>query len=126
MENVTILMYLKSRKNAKKESPIYLRLTLDGKRVEKSLNRSIDSKKWDSNRQRGKGSSEQIKSLNQYLNTVEHEIYMSKQELKNNNRRITIETLMNKYLGVDELRHTLIEVIESWNKRKKLLIEEDI
>lgn len=123
MENVTILMYLKSRKNAKQENPIYLRLTVHGKRVEKSLNRSVDFKKWDSNKQRAKGNSEQIKILNQYLNSVEHDIYMSKQELKNTNKRITVETLMNKYLGIDDQNHTLIEVIEFENSRIKELIE---
>jgi site-specific recombinase XerD len=123
MENATILMYLKSRKNAKGESPIYLRVTVDGKRVEKSLNRSIDSNRWDKNKNRGKGTTEKIRILNQYLNSVEHEIYMAKQELINNNKRITIETLMNKYLGVDNKKYTLIEVIEFENGRIKELIE---
>jgi hypothetical protein len=34
MENVSILMYLKSRKNAKGESQVYPRVTVDGKRRE--------------------------------------------------------------------------------------------
>lgn len=124
MENVTILMYLKGRKNAKQESPIYLRLTVNGKRVEKSLNRSIDSKRWDCKRQRAKGNVEGVRILNQFLNSVEHELYMSKQELINNHNRITVETLMNKYLGVDEQNHSLIEVVEYGNKRKKMLVKE--
>ena len=41
MNNLTTLIYLKSRKNIKGESPIYLRVTVDGKRKEVSLNQII-------------------------------------------------------------------------------------
>ena len=50
MSNVTILIYLKSRKNSKNENPIYLRLTVNGHRKEISMNRSIDSNKFDKNK----------------------------------------------------------------------------
>jgi len=54
MSNVTMLIYLKSRKNSKNENPIYLRLTVNGKRKEISMNRSIDANKFDENKQREK------------------------------------------------------------------------
>jgi len=123
MKNLAILVYLKSRKNAKRESPIYLRVTVDGKRIEKSLNRSIDSKRWDNSKKEGKGNTEEIRGLNQFLLSVKHNILMAGQELVNNNVSVTVETLMNKYNGVEEKTHTLIEVIEYENKRIKRLVE---
>jgi len=123
MKNLAILVYLKSRKNAKRESPIYLRVTVDGKRIEKSLNRSIDSKRWDNSKQKGRGNTEEIRGLNQFLLSVKHNILMAGQELINNNVSVTVETLMNKYNGVEEKTHTLIEVVEYENKRIKRLVE---
>jgi integrase len=123
MKNLAILVYLKSRKNAKRESPIYLRVTVDGKRIEKSLNRSIDAKKWNKNKQRGKGNTEPIRELNQFLNSVEHDIFMKRQELFNNKVDVNVESLMNAYLGVKN-RHTLVEIIEYENKRHKKLVRE--
>lgn len=99
MKNLTILIYLKSRMNSKGENPIYMRVTVDGKRKETSLNRSIASKKWDKNKQRGKGNTEEIRILNEFLLTAEHEILMARQVLVNNNVRVTVETLTNKYLN---------------------------
>jgi len=121
MKNVTILMYLKSRKNSKGEHPIYLRLTVDGKRKEMSLNRSISAKRWGKNR--GKGSSEEIKILNKYLLSVEHRINQMEQELINNNILVTIEGLINKYNGVEDKIHTLVEVFKYENERIKRLVE---
>jgi integrase len=122
MENVSILMYLKSRKNAKGESQIYLRVTVDGKRREVSLSRSIDPSRWDQNKQRGKGNSEAITRLNKMLVSVENNIYLAEQELVNGHIKVTIESLMNKYTGVEVKTHNLIEVFEYENKRIKKLV----
>lgn len=123
MENVSILMYLKRRANAKGEFPIYLRVTVDGKRRELSLNRSIAPSLWDQNKQRGKGKSEAISTLNKKLVSIENNINLSSQELVKGQIRVTIESLMNKYTGVNEKTHTLMEVFEYENKRIKKLVE---
>ena len=125
MRNLTTLIYLKSRANSKGESQIYLRVTVDGKRKEISLKKSIASKSWDKKKQRAKGNSEATRILNKYLRSVEVKIDQTEQELVSCGKIVTIEVLMNRYLGVDHNNHTLIEVIENWNKRKKLLIVED-
>lgn len=123
MENVAILMYLKSRKNSKGECQIYLRITVDSKRKEISLNRSIDPKHWDNNKQRGKGNSEAITRLNKKLVAIENSINLSEQELINKHIKVTIESLINHYTGVVDKIHRLIEVFEYENKRIKKLVE---
>lgn len=122
MENVSILIYLKRKTNAKGECPIYLRVTVDGKRRELSLNRSIDPSRWDQNKQRSKANSEVILTLNKKLVSIENNINLSSQELVNGQIRVTIESLMNKYTGVNEKTHRLIEVFEYENKRIKKLV----
>lgn len=123
MENVAILMYLKSRKNSKGECQIYLRITVDSKRKEISLNRSIDPKHWDNGKQRGKGNSEAITRLNKKLVAIENSINLSEQELINKHLKVTIESLANHYMGVEDKLHRLIEVFEYENKRIKKLVE---
>ena len=123
MKNVAILMYLKSRKNSKGEFQIYLRLTVDGKRKEVSLNRSIDPSKWDKNKQRGKGNSEAILSLNKYLVSIENKVNLSEQELINKHIRVTVDSLMNQYTGIQNKAHYLIEVFKYENSRTKMLVE---
>jgi integrase len=122
MENVSILMYLKRRTNAKGECPIYLRVTVDGKRRELSLSRTIEPSRWDQKKQRGKGKSEAM-TLNKMLVSVENNIYLAEQELVNGHIRVTIESLMNKYKGVEVKTHNLIEVLEYENKRIKKLVK---
>jgi len=122
MSNVTMLIYLKSRKNSKNENPIYLRLTVDRKRKEVSMNRSIDSKNFDKNKQRGKGRSPEINILNEFLNTETSKIYKLRQEIIYSGELFTVENLLNKYTGVEDKKRTLIEIFENENKRNKKVL----
>lgn len=122
MENVTILMYLKGRLNSKGERQIYLRITVDGKRKEKSLNRSVKSSNWNASKQRVKGSSESVRILNEYLNSEINKIYSIRQELIHRNVRVTVESLINKYSGVDEKKHMLLEIFKNENKKNKNIL----
>ena len=119
---ITILFHLKRRKNSKGEQPIYLRLTVNGVRKEKSLNRSISSYKWDKNKQHGKGRSEEIQSLNVFISSVKSRLYQKHQEMLNNEEPISAETLMNRYLGKEEKSKTLLEIINNENIKKSKLI----
>ena len=62
---LSILFSLKRSKEDKAgEVPIYLRITVNGKRAEISTNRKIEVSKWDSDTQRAKGRSESARILN--------------------------------------------------------------
>ncbi len=124
MGSITILFYLKNRKNSKGEHPIYLRLTVDGKRKETSLNRSIPFNKWDKHKQCGKGRTEDILSLNKFLSSTKQELYEKQQEMIYNEEDITAESLMNKFLGVGEKVKCLIEVLKEDNQRTKNLVKD--
>ena len=67
MKNLSISFQLKKNK-CKKDGkvPIYLRITLDGERLEFSSQRNIEFDKWDSRVQRVKGRSEDARVLNNY------------------------------------------------------------
>ncbi|MEL4457371.1 site-specific integrase [Lutimonas vermicola] len=124
MGSITILFYLKNRKNKKGECQIYLRLTVDGKRKETSLNRSILKSRWDKGKQCGKGRTEDILSLNKLLNSVKQSLYQKQQEMIYNAEDITVESLMNKYLGIGERIKHLMVVIKEDNQRTKNLVKE--
>ncbi len=122
MENLTILIYLKSRVNSSGEHPIYLRLTVDGHRKEKSLNRCIKSCNWDANKQRGKGNGESVRILNEYLTSETNKIYRIRQELLHSKLKVTVDSVLNKYSGVTDREHMLLEVFKFENQRIKRLV----
>ena len=62
-----LLFYLKKSKvDAQGKCPIYLRITVDGKRTEISTKRSIAISKWNTQANKAIGRTEDVRELNAY------------------------------------------------------------
>jgi len=67
-----ILSYLRTgRLDNRGKAPIYLRITVNGHRSEFSINRKIKPEKWNSIKDRVKGSSQKVVDLNRYIDNLE-------------------------------------------------------
>ncbi|MEN2434343.1 site-specific integrase [Weeksellaceae bacterium A-14] len=118
-----LLFYVKKSKvNSVGESPVYLRITIDGKITEISTKRTILSSKWNSKAQKVSGSSEESKSFNFYLKAFEQKVYDTYYELIRDREFVTCESLKNKLLGIGEVVRTLIPVFEDHNRRMEALV----
>lgn len=103
------LFYVKKAKiNSVGESPIYLRITIDGKISEISTKRTVKPSKWNSAMQKVSGTSEECRSLNFYLKTFEQKVYDTYHELIRDKEKVTCEALKNKLVGRGRLTRTLI------------------
>ena len=75
--NFSMLFYLKKQKDyLVGVAPIYLRITVDGKRAEITTNRSCEPDKWNSDAGRVIGTKESTKSINSCF----EEIYTGRRE----------------------------------------------
>ncbi|MBT6815392.1 MAG: site-specific integrase, partial [Flavobacteriales bacterium] len=72
----SILFYLRKSKNKTNgTTPIYVRVTVNGKRSDFSAKRSIDPFKWNKSKARAKGTNEVTRTLNTYLDTLKQKLY---------------------------------------------------
>ena len=121
-----LLFYVKKAKiNSVGESPIYLRITIDGKISEISTKRTVKPSKWNSAMQKVSGSSEECRSLNFYLKTFEQKVYDTYHELMREKESVTCESLKNKLLGKGERTRMLIPIFEDHNNRMEKLIDKE-
>jgi len=75
-KSFNLLFYVKrSKTNAEGLAPVYLRITVDGVRIEVSSKRYVNPDKWNTNEQKLTGNSEDVKTINAYLKTLEHQVY---------------------------------------------------
>ena len=73
---LSILFYAKKAKTATSGLvPIYLRITVDGKRVEISSKRFILLEKWSQEQCKMKGNTEEARSLNAYLDILKGKVH---------------------------------------------------
>jgi integrase len=106
------------RKNKAKEelAPIYVRITVDARRVEISLKRWINPNDWDSVKGKAKGIKDETKSLNHYLEEVRTLLVENYQELQVHKQMITADTIKDLFLGIDQKEYTLCKLVEYHNQ----------
>ncbi|MEC7753760.1 MAG: site-specific integrase [Bacteroidota bacterium] len=96
--------------------PIYARVTVDGRRVEISLKRWIKPGDWNGTKGMAKGSREEIKSLNYYLDEVRARIMECYQEMQVQKRLITADAIKSMFLGTDQKDFTLCKLVDYHNQ----------
>ena len=73
---LSILFYIKkSKANLDRYSNIYLRITLDGKRAECSINRKVHIDLWNTRSQKALGNSPENQEINREIELIRNKIY---------------------------------------------------
>jgi hypothetical protein len=110
-QNFKVLFFLKKGRNRREKSlPIYVRVTINGERAEWTCQRNCDSVKWNQQTGRAAGTREETKSLNQYLDAIQANIFQIQKEYVLRNEPITSAQVRAKILHQsEEKKHTLIE-----------------
>ena len=103
-----------TRKNSGTLS-IYARITVNGKRTEISLKRSVPVNHWDVSKGRARGNAQNIRILNNYLDQVYGQILEGHKQLFQEHKMITPQAVKARYLGEDDQHKTLMELVEYHN-----------
>jgi site-specific recombinase XerD len=120
---MSILFYAKSAKVAKNGLlPIYLRITINGARIELSTSRFVEKTKWNAEAGKMKGNSEEARLINTHLDTLRTKVYETENWMINNNQEINAQSFKNRLLGIEEKQRKLILIFEDHNKRMKELV----
>lgn len=91
-------------------APIYIRITIDGKRTEISTKKSIEPDKWNSNSQSVKGNNEEARKINQHLRLLIGEI-----------EKIHFKLSQEDYIPTPELIKQKLQSTEEKPKHKTIL-----
>ncbi len=120
----TVIFFTRKSRSVPNQLSIYVRITVDGKRAEISLKRSIPSKEWDNSRNRGRGGSQRIRALNAYMDSVYGELLDCHKELLEENRLVSSDAIKCRYLGEDDYSKTLRELIKYHNENMSVVLKE--
>src|SRR5688500_659036 len=104
-----ILFYLKGSRNLNGPEPVYLRVTINGKRLELSTKRYCASDRWNKHAGRAIGNKEDARILNAYLDTLERKVYEAQKYLLEEDMEVTVKTVKNVMTGVAERPRMLLE-----------------
>lgn len=120
---MSILFYVRSSKSSKSGLvPIYQRITINGVRIELSTSKFVEKLKWNSSAGKMKGTSEEARIINSYLDILKLKAYETEKWMVNNNQEINAQTFKNKLLGIEERQRKLIVIFEDHNRKMNELV----
>lgn len=121
--NFSLLFYMKKQKNySKGVAPIYIRITVNGKRAESATGRSCEPDRWNCKSGRSIGTKEDARSLNSFLDQLRNMVYDAHDELLKSGIVVTAEAIKNRFLGKDEKSQTLMQAITEHNQKVEALV----
>ncbi len=124
-QSFKMLFYLKKGKRSNQKSlPIYVRLTVDGRRVEWSVQRNCSADlKWNQKLGRAAGTKEEVKILNAYLDAIQGNIFSIQKEYTLRNEPVSAESIRSRILHkTEEKQHSLLEVYHYHNDQFEKLV----
>lgn len=96
---------------------IYVRITVNGKKVNMSLKQKVLIQNWNKEKQRAKGKDKVSQIVNQHLDQTHSKLVEIYHELKFQDKYITAELIKATYLGQGDNFKTLQNIME-YHKRK--------
>ncbi|MCD9575490.1 site-specific integrase [Flavobacterium soyae] len=120
---VNLHFYAKSTKvNAKGQFPIYVRLTVNGDRTEFSTKKFIDPSRWSSEASKMKGTTEEARSINSYLDLMKSKVLDIQMELIHKGEDLSIDNFKDKLFGSEEKQRMLVPIFQDHNNKIKELV----
>lgn len=113
----SILFWIYTSRAINNQTNLYLRLTLNGQRVNISLKRKVDVDTWNKKTQRANGSGKVSKNLNIYLNNTQSKIYKIYEQCISQDRPFDVHTLKEEFLGESQKNYSFQNLIDYYNEK---------
>lgn len=112
----SILFWIYGTRVKNNQTDIYVRITVNGKRVNISLKKKVDINSWDVKSQKVKGNGKTAREINHYLNEIRSTLFHCYRNLKLENRVLSPQLIKARFLGEDKKIHSLQDIIDYHNE----------
>ena len=120
--NFGLRFVIRHCKNKLSGALMYARITVDRKRIEISLNKTIEPDLWDSKNQIAIGTKELTSRINPFINETRLKLIDCYRQLKEQKALINADAIKRLYVGDDEGQNTLMDLIRYHETSSRILL----
>lgn len=113
--NFNLLFWVNASRAKNNLVSVYARITVNGKRANISLKRKVAVSEWNSNKGRARGTKQESRLLNRYLDNVKNRIHEAHQELIKEKAFICAQSIKARFLGEDNEEYSLLTLVDYHN-----------
>ena len=122
-DSFSTLFYIRgSRVDKNGMTLIYLRITVNGKRSEISLQRKVRPERWDSKKGRVRGTVPSTQELNRFLDGIVSRVYQIQGEFISDGIPYTSDMILNAFQGKGNGHNTLLSIYAGHNEELSELV----
>lgn len=110
------------------ESPVFMRITVNGQRAENNIQKSILPNLWNQAKERASGMSRTAVDLNRFIEEARIKVHAIVTELQQENEPVTATVVQQRFYGINPKKKkekTILEVIQAHNDEAETLIGKD-
>lgn len=120
---INILFYPKKRESdTDGKVTIYCRVTVNSKRAEFSLRRTVEEQRWDSHSGRLRGTSMEVSNFNRFLDNVKNRLFEIYDSLLKERKDVSAAIIKNTYLGKERKEYMVLEIFQEHNDEIESLL----
>ncbi|MEP6262668.1 MAG: site-specific integrase [Gillisia sp.] len=125
---IYLRFYLKkSKTNSKGLTPVIMRVTLDGKRSEINIGRTVEPEKWHAKSEKMLGRSIEANDLNDYIELMRKKAKDVQKSFVENSEMLSLEKFVRRFKGEEKDKSKMVlEVFKEHNEQMDRLSEKNI
>lgn len=125
-QTFNVLFFIRKTRTVKSgETPIMLRITIQGQLAEMQLKRTVKPELWSQAKERCTGKDAKSVEVNRYIESVKLRLYDIHRTLEDENKLINPMEVKRRFLGLDEKHLMFFEVFQEHNDKCRELIGKD-
>ena len=127
-ENFYLLFVKRSRLLKSGEAAIFMRISVNGTRIETNTGKSIEPHLWNQSKERAKGSSKKAIDLNNYIDDTEIRLFKLFEEMQADGSTVTARELYNRFFNIGphkKVERMLIATFKEHNEECRALMGRD-
>jgi hypothetical protein len=125
-QTFNVLFFIRKTKLKKSgDTPIMLRITIEGQLVEMQLKRDVKPGFWNQNKERCTGKDSASLEINRYLESVKLRLFEIHRKMEEEGKYISSMEIKRRFLGLDEEHKMFFQVFQEHNDKCRELIGKD-
>lgn len=124
-QTFNVLFIRKTKLKKSGDTPIMLRITIEGQLVEMQLKRDVKPSLWNQNKERCTGKDHASLEINRYFESVKLRLFEIHRKMEEEGKYISSMEIKRKFLGLDEEYKMLFQVFQEHNDKCRELIGKD-
>lgn len=122
-QTFSISFFIRKKRQDPELALLFVRITVNGRGLEMSLKRTVETARWDKKGQRVLGTNPEAQAISRKISDTRAMLYAAFDSLRAEESLVTAQSVKSRFLGTDRKNRTLTELLEYHNGKMQRVLK---